>query len=49
MGTKPMLGLRVSEEQLTKVNQALEDGRYLTVSDLLKAALDRELKRLYPE
>lgn len=44
-----MIGARITEEQASKVEKAIKDGLYLTPSDLLKTALDKELKRLYPE
>jgi len=44
-----MVGTRVPEETAKQINRAIEDGHYLTPSGFLKAAIDNELKRLYPE
>jgi len=44
-----MIGARITEEQASKVSRAIEEGFYLTPSDLVKAAIDKEIKRLYPE
>jgi Arc/MetJ-type ribon-helix-helix transcriptional regulator len=41
-----MVGARVPLEWVKKINQLVEKGYYLTPSELIKVAIQKELERL---